>query len=121
MLKLEGVSVSIGPTPILRDVSLEVPPGTMCGLIGRNGAGKTTLMRAVMGALRIQSGSLKFLDEDLGGRSAHHRAALGTVLIADRKLERARRFRKAEHCGKCLFEGLNPRAAGADQGSVDIE
>ena len=28
MLKLEGVSVNIGPTPILRDVSLQVPPGT---------------------------------------------------------------------------------------------
>ena len=27
---------------ILRDVSLEVPPGSMTGLIGRNGAGKTT-------------------------------------------------------------------------------
>ena len=87
MLKLEGVSVSIGPTPILRDVSLEVPPGTMCGLIGRNGAGKTTLMRAVMGALRIQSGSLKFLDADLGGRSAHHRAALGIgYMPEDRRL-----------------------------------
>src|SRR5438270_206754 len=37
---------------ILREVSLEVPSGSMIGLIGRNGAGKTTLMKAVMGLLK---------------------------------------------------------------------
>ncbi len=87
MLKLEGVSVSIGPTPILRDVSLEVPPGTMCGLIGRNGAGKTTLIRAVMGALKVQSGTMTFAGGDLGKVSAHRRAALGIgYMPEDRRL-----------------------------------
>ena len=37
---------------ILRGVSLEVPAGSMTGLIGRNGAGKTTLMKSVMGLLK---------------------------------------------------------------------
>ena len=41
MLNVQGIDVNIGATPILRGVSLEVPSGTMCGLIGRNGAGKT--------------------------------------------------------------------------------
>jgi branched-chain amino acid transport system ATP-binding protein len=87
MLKLEGVSVNIGPTPILRDVSLEVPPGTMCGLIGRNGAGKTTLMRAVMGALKAQSGTMSFGDTDLGRQPAHRRAMLGIgYMPEDRRL-----------------------------------
>ncbi len=87
MLKLEGVSVSIGSTPILRDVSLEVPPGTMCGLIGRNGAGKTTLMRAVMGALKIQSGTMTFDGGDLGQVPAHGRARLGIgYMPEDRRL-----------------------------------
>jgi len=36
MLNIQGIDVNIGATPILRGVSLEVPSGTMCGLIGRN-------------------------------------------------------------------------------------
>ena len=53
MLRLEAVSVSIGPVGILRNVSLEVGAGEFAGLIGRNGAGKTTLMRTIMGLLRL--------------------------------------------------------------------
>lgn len=87
MLKLEGVSVNIGPTPILRDINLEVPPGTMCGLIGRNGAGKTTLMRAVMGVLRNQAGSMRFGGQALEAVPPHGRARLGIgYMPEDRRL-----------------------------------
>ena len=87
MLKLEGVDVNIGPTAILRGASLEVPAGSLCGLIGRNGAGKTTLMRAVMGVLKLQSGQMTFGDENLVGIQAHGRARLGIgYMPEDRKL-----------------------------------
>ena len=52
MLSVRNLSVSIAAMRILRDVTLEVPSGTMIGLIGRNGAGKTTLMKTVMGLLK---------------------------------------------------------------------
>ena len=44
------------PQFALRDVSLAVPTGTICGLVGENGAGKSTLIRILMGALRPESG-----------------------------------------------------------------
>ena len=77
MLKVAGLDVNIGPTPILRGVDLEVPSGTMCGLIGRNGAGKTTFLRAVMGALGAAAGAVTFDDRDLLKSSPHHRAHMG--------------------------------------------
>lgn len=87
MLKVDSLDVNIGATPILRGVSLEVPSGTMCGLIGRNGAGKTTLMRAVMGALPPKAGSLAFDDVDLGAAPAHMRAHMGVGFMPeDRRL-----------------------------------
>ena len=87
MLKVEGLAVDIGPTQILRDISLEVPAGTMCGLIGRNGAGKTTLMRAVMGALKTRSGHLSFDGSDLAKEAPHRRAHLGIGFMPeDRRL-----------------------------------
>ena len=87
MLKVDGLDVNIGATPILRNVSIEVPSGTMCGLIGRNGAGKTTLMRAVMGALKARSGDMGFDGDDLRSLAAHRRAHIGIGFMPeDRRL-----------------------------------
>ena len=47
MLKVDRLDASIGPTRILRAIELEVPAGSMCGLIGRNGAGKTSTLRTI--------------------------------------------------------------------------
>lgn len=77
MLSVQNASLSIQRVPILRDVSLQIAAGTTCGLIGRNGAGKTTLMRAIMGLLPLQSGTITFGNADLRAAKAHHRAALG--------------------------------------------
>lgn len=87
MLKVEGLDVNIGATPILRGVSIEVPSGTMCGLIGRNGAGKTTFMRAIMGALEAQNGEMSFDDDNLVTAAAHQRAHMGIGFMPeDRRL-----------------------------------
>jgi branched-chain amino acid transport system ATP-binding protein len=87
MLKIDGLDVNIGATPILRGVSIEVPSGTMCGLIGRNGAGKTTFMRAIMGALDAQNGAMDFDGTDLVASAAHRRAHMGIGFMPeDRRL-----------------------------------
>src|SRR2546430_450905 len=71
---------------ILRDVSLEVPSGSMIGLIGRNGAGKTTLMKAIMGLLK-SSGAVRFEDRELLSVPTHARARLGIgYMPEDRRL-----------------------------------
>ena len=86
-LAVSDLDVSIGATPILRGVHLNVPSGSMCGLIGRNGAGKTTFMRAVMGALSIQQGRVQLGDIDLAATPAHRRAHLGIGFMPeDRRL-----------------------------------
>ena len=49
LLAIEGLGVTYGGVVAVRDVSLEVPEGSIVGLIGPNGAGKTTLIDAVSG------------------------------------------------------------------------
>ena len=86
MLKVTDLSVSIGGVPIVRNASLTVNEGEMCGLIGRNGAGKTTLLRAVMGALPA-SGKGELGHVDLLGLPPHRRVNHGIgYMPEDRRL-----------------------------------
>ena len=87
MLEIENLAANIGPTQILRGVALDVPGGSMCGLIGRNGAGKTTVMRTIMGILTAHSGRILFEGQDLVPVAGHRRAHLGIgYMPEDRRL-----------------------------------
>ena len=87
MLKLDGVRVSIAGVQILRGISLEVPSGSMTGLIGRNGAGKTTVMKTVMGLLKAGGGSVSFDGRELLPLPTHGRVPLGIgYMPEDRRL-----------------------------------
>jgi branched-chain amino acid transport system ATP-binding protein len=86
MLRVSDLSVAIGAVPVVRNASLALDEGEMCGLIGRNGAGKTTLLRALMGALPA-SGKAEFDSTDLLQLPAHRRAARGIgYMPEDRRL-----------------------------------
>ena len=66
LLKIEGVSVTLGGTPILRDVNAEVrdivrpgvQQGQVVGLLGPSGMGKTTLFRIMAGLDKPDTGSV---------------------------------------------------------------
>jgi branched-chain amino acid transport system ATP-binding protein len=86
MLSIAHLNVSIDAVAIVRDVSLKLNVGEMCGLIGRNGAGKTTLMRALMGALPA-SGTAELVGVDLLRLAPHRRVAHGIgYMPEDRRL-----------------------------------
>jgi branched-chain amino acid transport system ATP-binding protein len=86
MLDVKELNVSIGPVPIIRNASLKVNEGEMCGLIGRNGAGKTTLIRALMGALPA-SGHAELSHVDLLTLPAYRRVSHGIgYMPEDRRL-----------------------------------
>ena len=58
LLRLEGVSVSFGDFPALREASFSIREGEVVALIGPNGSGKTTLFRAIAGLIRNATGSV---------------------------------------------------------------
>ncbi|WP_167850182.1 ABC transporter ATP-binding protein [Levilactobacillus suantsaiihabitans] len=49
--------------PAVQNVSLQVAPGEILGLLGANGAGKTTLIKLMTGILPVRAGSLQLLDD----------------------------------------------------------
>ena len=62
-IALNHICKSFG-TFAIDDLTLEVPEGTICGLVGENGAGKSTTIRLLMNALRPDSGTATVLGVD---------------------------------------------------------
>ena len=87
MLSIANLNVAIQSVQILRNVSLELPSGSMAGLIGRNGAGKTTLMNSIMGLLKVESGAISFDGNELVAAKTHARTRIGIgYMPEDRRL-----------------------------------
>jgi len=58
VIEIHNVSFAYTREPVLRDVSLVVPPGEFLGIIGPNGGGKSTLVKLILGLLRPHGGSI---------------------------------------------------------------
>ncbi len=69
LLSLRDITAGYGGGDILKQVSLEVPPGSITCVVGPNGAGKSTLMSTISGLLRARLGEITFDGESVSGLS----------------------------------------------------
>lgn len=58
-LEIENLTKSYGREPVLKELALDVPAGTIFGLIGPNGAGKSTLIGILTGLLEYDKGQIR--------------------------------------------------------------
>ena len=77
MLELRNVSSFYGNTPILHDVSFDIPDGELACVVGRNGVGKTTLANTILGLTTRMQGTLMFNGVDASKTPTHERALAG--------------------------------------------
>jgi ATP-binding cassette subfamily F protein 3 len=56
LLRLDNAALGYGDTTILKNVNLQLRPGSRYGLLGRNGAGKSTLLKSLIGELPLLGG-----------------------------------------------------------------
>jgi uncharacterized protein (UPF0261 family)/ABC-type branched-subunit amino acid transport system ATPase component len=76
LLEIRGLNVLYGRSHALQGVDLRLEHGVL-SLVGRNGMGKTTLCKAIVGLIPAASGSIRFLGEELVGRTPTEIARLG--------------------------------------------
>jgi uncharacterized protein (UPF0261 family)/ABC-type branched-subunit amino acid transport system ATPase component len=76
LLEISGLNVLYGRSRALQGVDLRLEHGVL-SLVGRNGMGKTTLCKAIVGLLPAASGSIRFMGEELVGRTPTEIARLG--------------------------------------------
>lgn len=65
IIRIDHVSKSFGPDPVLRDVSLHVARGDIFGIVGQSGAGKSTLLRTINLLETPDSGAVVVAGRDL--------------------------------------------------------
>jgi branched-chain amino acid transport system ATP-binding protein len=82
-LELRGVDAGYGATPVLRDVTIDVPRSRVVALLGPNGAGKTTTLRVASGLLRPTGGAVVVGGQEVSRTSPARRARLGLCLIPE--------------------------------------
>jgi branched-chain amino acid transport system ATP-binding protein len=79
LLRVDNVSKSFGGVHANKDISLKVSEGEIVGLIGPNGSGKTTLFSSIVGQHPIDSGSIRFDDQEISKLSVAQIARLGLL------------------------------------------
>ncbi|WP_395394970.1 ABC-F family ATP-binding cassette domain-containing protein [Novosphingobium sp. BL-8A] len=101
MLTIRDITVRLGGRTILDQAAATIPKDGKVGLIGRNGAGKSTLVKAIIGQLEPDSGSVEMPRRARLGYIAQeaptgNQTAIGAVLDAD--AERTALLAEAETC-----------------------
>ncbi|KQY58479.1 ABC transporter ATP-binding protein [Aeromicrobium sp. Root495] len=67
LLQVRGLTAGYGGAPVLHDVELDVPAGSIVAVVGANGAGKTSLLRALCGTIGVTAGSITWDGSELSG------------------------------------------------------
>ena len=108
MLLLDGIRAGYGGVPVLRGVTLALPPSSVVALLGPNGAGKTTLLRVASGLLRPTGGRMlldgtdvtRCAPQDLVARGICHvpegRGVFPTMTVRDNVLLQSRPGQETE-------------------------
>ncbi len=77
VLSIRDLRKTFGALKATDGVSLDLRPGEIHALIGPNGAGKSTLIHQIAGSLRPDSGSIRFLGQEVGSLDVAARARMG--------------------------------------------
>ena len=105
LLQAEGLVKVYGGRRVVNNVSIEAHPGEVVGLLGPNGAGKTTTFYMIVGLIRPDGGSIRFMGQDVSSMPMYKRARLGMGYLA----QEPSIFRKltVEQNVKCVLETLD--------------
>ncbi|HEY0451228.1 ABC transporter ATP-binding protein [Actinophytocola sp.] len=108
------MSVTIGATPILTDVSLDVSPGEFVGLIGPNGSGKSTLLRTIYRSIRPCGGVVLLGATDVWAMSARAAAQHTAAVLQNSPTPPGLTVREVAELGRTPHHGMFDRATRAD-------
>ncbi|HET9004611.1 MAG TPA: ABC transporter ATP-binding protein [Gemmatimonadaceae bacterium] len=114
MINIAGLTKRYGAHEVLRGIDLEIAPGRVAAIVGPNGTGKTTLIKAVLGLVRPDAGTIT-VDGNVIGEDCGYRARIGYMpqiprfpqnLTGAELLAMLRDMRGGERGGQAIDEEL---------------
>ncbi len=87
-LSVEGLSKRYGDIQAVDDLSMRLHPGGLIGFLGPNGAGKTTTMRAIVGMVRADAGTISWAGQTLLSGARYDHEVLGGLGVGYMPQER---------------------------------
>lgn len=118
VIDVRDVRVSYGDTRALDGATLSVGAGTVCGLIGMNGSGKSTLFKAIMGAVRLDEGTVRL--DGCPPRAARKAGLVGYVPQSEQvDWTFPVSVRDVVMMGRYGFQGFTRRPRAVDRDAVD--
>ncbi|HEX7858480.1 MAG TPA: ABC transporter ATP-binding protein [Sphingobium sp.] len=118
-LQLDHVSVPIGQTTVLRDISLMAEGGAFIGLVGPNGAGKSTLARTIAGLLTPSAGTISVDGRPLSSLGRREAARTIAYLAQGDAVHWPLAARNVVALGRSPHLGPLGKAAPADEAAID--
>jgi branched-chain amino acid transport system ATP-binding protein len=85
LLELTGINTYYGQIHILQDLDLRVGEGELVALLGGNASGKSTTLKTILGIVRPHTGSVRFADAEVTGRSTSYRIAQGMAIVPENR------------------------------------
>jgi ABC-2 type transport system ATP-binding protein len=82
VIRIEGLAKAFRGVPVIHDISLSVPAGSVYAFLGPNGAGKTTTIRLALGLLRPDAGMVEILGRRLPEARRAILSRVGTMIDA---------------------------------------
>ena len=110
MIRIRNVSHRIGSQSILDDISLDIPQGGITALIGPNGAGKSTLLSLMARLQPLQTGSIRYQDQDIGTTPTAELARTLSILTQEHSIMSRISVRDLLMFGRYPYHQGRPRA-----------
>ena len=85
LLQVRDLTAGYGKLTVLRDVTFDVMPGEILGIVGPNGAGKSTLLKVLSGELGASSGTVLLAGDDVSKWTVRHRVKAGMVQVPENR------------------------------------
>jgi urea transport system ATP-binding protein len=81
ILSVKDLEVAYGPTQVIFGVSIDVPEGGLCCLMGRNGVGKSTLLQTIVGLHPPSAGTISLGYKEITKRAPYDRTKAGIAYV----------------------------------------
>lgn len=65
IISVKDLTVVYHEKPVIWDLDLQIPQGSMCGIIGPNGSGKSTLLKSILGIIKPVTGTITIFDQPI--------------------------------------------------------